>query len=203
MKGGGDVSVLVVDDHEVVHWGFKLLLSKQPWVSSCGSAFSRDEALRKLRAGPVDVALLDLVLGSESGADLCGEIRSISPQTAVLLISGAGRISPAAARAAGAAGFVSKDARAADVTAAVRMVARGMTVFEPLSEEPPSPELTRRDRDVLELLAGGATNREIARRLHLSPHTVKDYTSALYRKLDVRNRAEAARHAERLGLSRG
>ncbi len=135
--GGSGVNVLVVDDHDVVHWGFKLLLSKQSWVESCASASSAAEAITYLRGNRVDVALVDLILGYESGADLCEEIRSISPGTGVLLISGAGTISPAAARAAGASGFVSKDWRAADITAAVRMVARGMTVFEPTAGEEP------------------------------------------------------------------
>lgn len=198
--GTAQLNVLVVDDHDVVHWGFKLLLSNQPWVGSCTSASRAEDALAHLRAHRVDVALVDLFLGSESGAELCEEIRRVSPATAVLLISGAGRISPTAAKAAGAAGFISKDWRAADVTAAVRMVARGMTVFEPTSE-PVRPELSARELEVLELLAAGATNREIAGSLFLSPHTVKEYTSSLYRKLGVRNRAEAARKAEQLGLS--
>ena len=201
MPDGGpeEVSVLVVDDHDVVHWGFKLLLSKQPWVSSCSSASGAEEALAHLRREPVDVALVDLFLGAESGADLCEEIRRISPSTGVLLISGAGSISATAARAAGASGFVSKNWRAADITMAVRMVARGMTVFEPTGEAA-GPPLSKREREVLELIAGGATNREIAERLYLSPHTVKEYSSTLYRKLGVRNRAEAARRAEQLGL---
>lgn len=193
-----ELDLLVVDDHDVVHWGFKLLLSKQAWVGSCASATNAAAALEHVRSNRVDVALIDLFLGAESGAELCEEIRRISPSTAVLLISGAGTISPTAAKAAGAAGFVSKDWRAADITMAVRMVARGMTVFEP--GEPSAPQLSEREREVLELIAGGATNREIADRLYLSPHTVKEYTSSLYRKLEVRNRAEAARRAERLGL---
>ncbi len=193
-----DLSVLIVDDHDVVHWGFKVLLSKQAWVGSCAGATTAAEAIDAVRARPIDVALVDLFLGRESGADLCEEIRRVSPSTRVLLISGAGRISPAAAEAAGASGFVSKHWRAADVAMAVRMVARGMTVFEPAAEGP--APLSGRERQVLKLIGDGATNAEIADRLHLSPHTVKDYTSALYRKLDVRNRSEAARRAEQLGL---
>jgi two-component system response regulator DesR len=193
------LNILVVDDHDVVHWGFKLLLSKQEWVASCVSATSASEATEHLRKGPVDVALIDLFLGSESGADVCEEVRRISPSTNVLLVSGAGTISPNAAKAAGAAGFVSKDWRAADITMAVRMVARGMTVFEPTSGEP-AAGLSDREREVLGLIAAGSTNKEIAEQLFLSPHTVKEYTSSLYRKLNVRNRAEAARRAEQLGL---
>ena len=194
-----EYEVLIADDHDVVHWGFKLLLSKQSWVADCASVSTAAEALDYVRSNRVDVALVDLFLGEESGAELCEEIRGISPGTAVLLISGAGRISPAAAKAAGAAGFVSKDWRAADVAMAVRMVARGMTVFEPSGEDGGS-ELSEREREVLGLIAAGATNSEIAEQLFLSPHTVKDYTSSVYRKLSVRNRAEAARRAEQLGL---
>jgi len=197
--GVDGVEVLVVDDHDVVHWGFKLLLSNQPWVANCTSVSSSAAALDYIGGNRVDVALVDLILGPESGAELCEEIRRISPGTGVLLISGAGKISAPAAQAAGASGFVSKDWRAADIAAAVRMVARGMTVFEPAGEQP-SGDLSPREREVLELIADGATNPEIAERLFLSPHTVKDYTSSLYRKLGVRNRAEAARRAEQLGL---
>ena len=76
----------------------------------------------------------------------------------------------------------------------------GNLVF-PRSPREPSAPLSPREREVLTLMAAGSTNREIAAQLHLSPHTVKEHTSALYRKLDVRNRAEAVRRAERLGLS--
>jgi two-component system response regulator DesR len=122
------------------------------------------------------------------------------PATRVLLISGAGRISPNAARAAGASGFVSKDRPAAEIARAVRAVGLGGAVFPADDEQPAPPLLTGREREVLDLLARGATNREIAGTLFLSPHTVKEYTSSLYRKLAVRNRAEAIVRAQRLGL---
>jgi two-component system response regulator DesR len=74
-----------------------------------------------------------------------------------------------------------------------------MTMFSPTSEQP-APLLSEREHEVLELIAGGSTNREIAERLFLSPHTVKEHTSALYRKLAARNRAEAVQRAQRIGL---
>ena len=92
-----------------------------------------------------------------------------------------------------------KDWPATDIANAVQMVGRGMTVFPP-QEAPKGPALTAREREVLELIASGATNREIAGSLYLSPHTVKEHTSSLYRKLEVRNRAEAVQRAQRLGL---
>jgi two-component system response regulator DesR len=191
--------VLVVDDHEVVHWGFRLMLGEQPWVERCLSARNGDEAMALTRRYEPHVALVDLFVGQESGAEICERMRFVSPQTNVLLISGAGRISPNAAKSAGAAGFVSKDWPAADIAGAVRMVGLGMTVFRP-HEAPGGPPLSDREREVLDLVASGATNREIAGKLYLSPHTVKEHTSSLYRKLSVRNRAEAVQKAQRLGL---
>ncbi len=191
--------VLVVDDHDVVHWGFRVLLGEQPWVENCLAARTGAEALALLPTLKPDVALVDLFLVGESGADVCDSIRRASPSTRVLLISGAGRMSPAAARAAGASGFVSKDLEAREVVHAVRMVGLGMTVFPPKSDQP-APLLSEREREVLDLIAAGSTNREIAARLFLSPHTVKEHTSALYRKLNARNRAEAVQRAQRVGL---
>jgi DNA-binding NarL/FixJ family response regulator len=191
--------VLVVDDHEVVHWGLRLMLSEQPWVERCLSARNGEEALALTRRYQPHVALVDLFVGRESGADICERLRAASPTTSVLMISGAGRISPTAAKAAGAAGFISKDWPAADIAGAVRMVGLGMTVFRP-QEAPAGRPLSDREREVLDLIGSGATNREIAERLFLSPHTVKEHTSSLYRKLSVRNRAEAVQKAQRLGL---
>jgi two-component system response regulator DesR len=191
--------VLVVDDHDVVHWGFRLMLGEQKWVERFVSARAGDEAIELARRYEPDVALIDLFLGKESGAELCTRIRAASPSTNVLLISGAGRISATAARSAGASGFVSKDWEAGDVARAVRMVGLGMTVFEP-QEESAAGLISTREHEVLDLIATGATNAEIAERLFLSPHTVKEHTSALYRKLEVRNRAEAVQRAQRLGL---
>jgi DNA-binding NarL/FixJ family response regulator len=101
------------------------------------------------------------------------------------------------ARTAGAAGFISKDWSAVDVVRAVRRVWQGHEVF---AEAPLDSPLSDREQEVLSLIATGSTNKEIAGRLHLSPHTVKEHTSAIYRKLGVRNRAEATRQAQRLKI---
>jgi DNA-binding NarL/FixJ family response regulator len=203
MTGGVErpLRVLIVDDHAVVQWGFKVLLGRQRWVDRCVVASDPDEAITAAERLKPHVALVDLFLGERSGAELCEAIRGVSADTRVLLISGVGWISPQAARTAGASGFVSKDWSADEVAMAVRMVGKGMTVFG-RQEEAPSTPLSAREREVLTLIASGATNREIAERLYLSPHTVKEHASALYRKLGVKNRAEAARRAERLGLTR-
>lgn len=193
------IRVLVVDDHDVVQWGFRLLLTEQPWVERCLTATTGEEAIALARRYEPQVALVDLFLGDASGADLTESLRKASPDTRVLLVSGAGRISPHAARAAGASGFISKDWGAQDVARAVQRVGMGQTVFS-AQVDPPAAPLSDRERGVLALVASGATNREIAARLFLSPHTVKEHTSALYRKLKVRNRAEAVQRAQRMGL---
>jgi two-component system response regulator DesR len=94
---------------------------------------------------------------------------------------------------------VPKEWPAREIAEAVRMVGRGMSVFREM-DEPPANRLSERESEVLHLVASGATNREIAEALHISPWTVKEYTGGVYRKLGVRNRAEAVQRAQRLGL---
>ncbi|MGH2913898.1 MAG: response regulator transcription factor [Solirubrobacteraceae bacterium] len=197
--------VLVVDDHDVVHWGFRLMLSQQPWVQRCVSAHTGREAVTLVTRYRPHVALVDLFIGEESGAEICERLRAAEPATRVLLFSGAGEISAQAARAAGASGFAYKDWPARRIAGAVRLVGLGGTVFEQPTGAAPRPGalgLSERERAVLELIASGATNPEIGTALHLSRHTVKEHSSSLYRKLGVRNRTEAVQRAQRLGLLR-
>jgi two-component system response regulator DesR len=191
--------VLVVDDHDVVHWGFRLMLTQQAWVERCVSAHSGEEAVAMTVRYRPHVALVDLFIGEESGAEVCEQIRTAEPATRVLLFSGAGEISPHAARAAGASGFAYKDWSAARIAAAVRAVGMGKAVFG-RQDRQGALGLTDRERAVLVLMASGATNPEIAKELHLSKHTVKEHTSSVYRKLGVRNRTEAVQRGQRLGL---
>jgi len=193
------LSVLVVDDHDVVHWGFRLMLTEQPWVERCLSAHSGREALALAARYRPHVALVDLFIGEESGAEICEQLRAAEPLTRVLLFSGAGEISPHAARAAGASGFAYKDWPAPRIASAVRAVGLGKTVFE-RQDRTGALGLSDRERAVLDLMASGSTNPEIADALHLSKHTVKEHTSAVFRKLEVRNRTEAVQRAQRLGL---
>ncbi len=193
------LTVLVVDDHDVVHWGFRLMLTRQRWVERCLSATNSAQARMLTTNYRPHVALVDLFVGEESGAEICGELLALEPRTRVLLFSGAGEISQRAAVAAGASGFASKDWPARRIASAVRAVGLGRTVFEP-GPRTGVYGLTDRERSVLGLIASGATNAEIARALNLSPHTVKEHASGLYRKLNVRNRTEAVQRAQRLGL---
>ncbi len=193
--------MLVVDDHDVVHWGFRLMFGQLAWVDRCLSARTGAEAITLCRRYEPHVALVDLFLGGESGPEICERLRAEAPAPRVVLMSGAGGISARAARTAGAAGFVSKDTSATEIATLVRMVGDGMEVFKETSDGN-APALTEREREILGLIAEGATNREIAETLFLSPHTIKERTSALYRKLGARNRADAVQRAQRLGLHR-
>jgi two-component system response regulator DesR len=175
------------------------MLSQQAWVERCVSAHSGEEAVAMAARYRPHVALVDLFIGEESGAEICEQLRKADPNTRVLLFSGAGAISPNAARAAGASGFAYKDWPAAKIAGAVRAVGMGKTVFR-RHDHQGALGLSDRERDVLELMASGATNPEIADTLHLSKHTVKEHTSAVYRKLGVRNRTEAVQRGQRLGL---
>jgi DNA-binding NarL/FixJ family response regulator len=191
--------VLVADEQEIVHWGFRSLLTAQDWVERYIGAQTGEEALELVRAHEPHVAMIDVMVGDDSGAALCQRIRELCPRTRVLLMARNGGITAQSARAAGAFGSVPKDWSAQDLASAARMVALGMTVFAP-DREQPGTLLSERERQVLHLIAIGATNREIAERLFLSPHTVKDHTSTLYRKVKAKNRADAIQRAQRLGL---
>jgi DNA-binding NarL/FixJ family response regulator len=196
--------ILLVDDHDVVHWGFRQMLGTKPWVERTLSSRNGEEAYALAERYKPDVALVDLFLGEESGAEVCRQLRERSPETKVLLISGAGQISPEAAKEAGASGFIPKEWGAADIARAVRMVGLGMTVFQPqVDDDAAATSLTPREREVLDMITRGATNREIAAALNLSPHTIHEHTSSLYRKLGARNRADAVQRAHRLGLVGG
>jgi DNA-binding NarL/FixJ family response regulator len=190
--------VLVIDDHEVVQWGFRLMFAQLPWVERCVGARTGKQALELCAKFEPHVAMLDLFLQGESGVELCAKLRDQAPAPRVILMSGAGTIAARAARAAGAAAFISKERSAQEIAQVVRVVGEGGDYFECETEE---PTLSERERQVLSYIAQGATNREIAKALFLSPHTVKEHTSAIYRKLGARNRAEAVRRSQELGLS--
>jgi DNA-binding NarL/FixJ family response regulator len=205
------LSVLVVDDHDIVHWGMRLVLVQQDWVERCVPATTGDEAEDRARRYRPNVALVDLFVGDESGTDIARRVRVAHPSTRVLLVSGAGRISATAARAAGAAGFVTKDRSAAEIVEAIRRIGAGEDVFDtpplpgggPGAASPGRPahqRLTGREREVLQLVAAGVTNAEIAAELRLSPNTVKEHASSMFRKLGARNRADAVVRAQRLGV---
>lgn len=191
--------VLVVDDHEVVHWGLRVLLTHESWVQRYLATDDPEKAIELARRYEPHVAMVDVFLGDASGTELCTRLGATSPITRVLLMSGVGRITSTAARSAGAYGFVPKNWSVRDLAGAARMVGLGMTVFPP-TERPAPNALSNREWEVLRLIAEGGTNKEIATQLFISHHTVKDHTRTLYRRLGARNRAEAIQRAQRMGL---
>lgn len=192
--------VLVVDQSDVVHWGLRVLLGAERWVDAYVSAYDAERAVELTKRYRPAVALVDLALGSDSGLDACAAIRAAGPgDTRVLLMAPHTRLSPRSARGVGASGIVWRGSAAADVVRAVRLVSLGMTLFEGAQGSAPTA-LTPRERDVLMLIAAGATNAEAARRLRLAESTLKQHVRALYRKLNARTRVEAIRRAQAAGM---
>jgi DNA-binding NarL/FixJ family response regulator len=192
--------VLVVDEHEVTSAGLRAVLADLPWVESCLVASSADAALRIARRHHPQIILISASLGGRSGPELCCTLKEQTPHIKVVLMSGEGRIPAELALSLGAASALSKHMSIGAITSLVKQVAEGARVFPKAPTPAPSLRLSRRESDVLQHLAAGLSNPEMAIVLNLSRHTVKQHTSAVYRKLGVRNRAEAASRAHGLGL---
>ena len=193
--------ILVVDDDELTQMGIRAVLSQQPWVAQCFGATTLEAAVVSARRRLPHIALVDLSVDGRPGVEVSRALTSVHPHVRVILMSRDGRISRSVARANGGQGFISKTMAAASVAEAVRLVSQGRSVF-PREEATDTERLSRRELDVLEKLVHGYSNPEVALALHLSRHTVKQHTCAVYRKLAVRNRAEAAAKARELGLVR-
>ncbi|MDA0165639.1 response regulator transcription factor [Solirubrobacter ginsenosidimutans] len=192
-------SVLLVDNQDLIHIGLRVVLQRQDWVTRIiGARRGEDAVLLAARHEP-RVALVDLFVGEEFGAEICAAIRSEAPTVRVLLTSSARSITQHAARVAGACGFVPKDSTAAELVDTLRAVAGGDDPFV-WRPEVRRGQLSERQRQILDLMAEGETNRTIAEALGLSVDTVKHHTTLIYRKLDVRNRAAAVHRGQRLGL---
>src|SRR3954452_23477008 len=161
---GRRLRVLVVDDQEVVHWGFKTLLARRAWVENYCAASSTEEALEIAAREHPHVALVGAVVGYNSGSEVTRQLHDVAPETRVLLMATNGRISARAARAAGAFGFVPKHWPAQDIANAARMVGLGMTVFAPESDSEHAV-LSEREAQVLEISEAGSTHRDDAQRL--------------------------------------
>ncbi len=192
------VRVLLLDDEEIVHLGFRLLLDNESWAERCLTATDADSALELARRFEPDVALIDTGALDREPAVLCRALTRVSRRTHVLLLTHAEAIPPSTVRAAGALGFVSRGWSASDLLRAIHMASLGLS-SEPHRERG-TTELSARQQEILQLIAEGATNEEIALRLYLSRHTVKQHTSALYRKLGARNRTHAVQAARCRGL---
>lgn len=198
-NSSGRGSVLLVDNQDLIHIGLRVVLQRQDWVTRIvGARRGEDAVLLATRHAP-RVALVDLFVGDEFGAEICASIREEAPEVKVLLTSSARSITQHAARVAGACGFVRKDGAATEIVDTLRAVASGDDPFV-WRPEVRRGQLSERQREILDLMAEGETNRAISEMLGLSVDTVKHHTTLIYRRLDVRNRAAAVHRGQRLGL---
>ncbi|MHB1570104.1 MAG: response regulator transcription factor [Solirubrobacteraceae bacterium] len=197
-SGRRRVCVLVLDDEDLVHWGFRLLLANQPWAERCLPAHRDEEALGMARRYSPHVALVDVGALEMAPDAFCRALAEVSPGTQVLLLTAASAMPASTLRAYGASGYISRSWSARDLLSAIRTASDGRPCTPRVASTASS--LSARQEEILQLIAAGATNAEIAGRLYLSRHTVKQHTSALYRKLNVRNRTHAVQAAQRAGL---
>jgi DNA-binding NarL/FixJ family response regulator len=193
------LQILIVDDYELVRAGLRSMLVCCSWVAECAVAGSAGEAHAVAERIKPQVAVIDVFVGGEDGVEISRSLVEAHPGLRVLLLlSGAIRPSTTIARAAGAVGFVSKNRGADELIRAIQLVALGRTTFD--ADAQAEVPITTRELDVLKLIASGWTNCEIADTLGLSPNTVKQHARTLYRKLNARNRAQAVRRGQAVGL---
>ncbi|MBL8063258.1 MAG: response regulator transcription factor [Anaerolineales bacterium] len=207
------IRVLIVDDHEIVREGLQILLSEENDFEVVGMAGNSDEALRLAKQHKPDVVLMDLVMPGLDGIETTKRVISASPVTRVLVLttfSEDQRVRDAIQ--AGAIGYMLKDVLKSELLGAIRSAAAGKPALHPEAqqflmrqisgseEEPLHAALTAREFDILHLIAGGKSNKEIALTLHLTEGTVKGYVSAIFDKLKVADRTQAALYAVEHGL---
>ncbi|MDX2851272.1 response regulator [Actinacidiphila glaucinigra] len=204
------IRVFLVDDHEVVRRGLHDLLDAEPDIEVAGEAGTVDHALARAPALRPDVAILDVRLPDGDGIGVCRELRSRMPGLACLMLTSFDDDDALLdAIMAGAAGYVLKQIKGSDLVSAVRTVASGQSMLDPATtarlmnslreqEQPQEPQdealagLTPREREILELIGEGLTNRQIGERLFLSEKTVKNHISRMLGKLGVERRIQAA-----------
>ncbi len=206
------IRVFLLDDHEIVRLGVRDLLESQPDIRVVGEAGTAASALARIPALRPDVAVLDVRLPDGDGVSVCREIRSRMPEVACLMLTSFGDDEALFdAVMAGAAGYVLKQIRGTDLVGAVRTVASGQSMLDPKAasqlmarlrdashKRDPLEGLTGQERRILELIGEGLTNRQIGERLYLAEKTVKNYVSALFQKLGMERRTQAAAYAARI-----
>jgi len=200
------IRVFLLDDHEIVRRGIADLLSSAEDMEVVGEAGTAAEALRRIPAARPDVALLDGRLPDGSGIDVCRDIRSSYPDIRCLILTSYDDDDALfAAVMAGASGYLLKEIRGASLLDGIRQVRAGRSLLDPTvtervmqrlrtgqQQDPRLTGLTDRERDILDLIAEGLTNRQIGERLYLAEKTVKNYVSALLAKLGMQRRTQAA-----------
>ena len=197
------ISVLIAEDQRMVLGALGTLLGLEPDIDVVGSAADGDEALRLTRTLRPDVLLTDIEMPGRTGLEVAGEVRRRGLPTRVVILTTFARAGYLRrALDAGARGYLLKDAPSATLAEAIRTVHAGGRAIDPeLAADAwsePDP-LTDREREVLRLTGDGLTNADIARRLHLSEGTVRNYLSEATRKLGAGNRIAAARQARERG----
>jgi DNA-binding NarL/FixJ family response regulator len=211
-QSAAQINVFLLDDHEIVRRGVRELLEAEPDITVVGEAGTAASALARIPALKPDVAVLDVRLPDGNGIMVCREIRSIMPDLACLMLTSFGDEEALFdAIMAGAAGYVLKQIRGTDLVGAVRTVAAGQSLLDPdaarkvmtrmreqASRSDPLAGLTGQERKILELIGEGLTNRQIGERMHLAEKTVKNYVSALFAKLGMERRTQAASLATRV-----
>lgn len=213
------IKIFIVDDHQIFRDGLKLLFDTSDGMEVIGEAASGKEALEKLGALEPDLILMDIQMPEQNGIDVTREIKQRYPPYKVLMLTMfEDDQSVFAAMRAGALGYVLKGIGHEDMLQAVRVAAEGGAIFSPrianyilqwfsgASQQPGDepavelPTLTRREREVLQLLAAGSDNQTIADALTVTEKTVRNYVSLLLKKLEVDDRLEAGEKARKAGL---
>jgi DNA-binding NarL/FixJ family response regulator len=204
MSSQQTIRILLCDDHELVRRGLRSLLEGAPDLAVVGEAGDANEAVKAVDELDPDVVVMDVRLPGRSGIEACRDIRSAHPEAHVLMLTSfADDEALFSSIMAGASGYVLKQVRGADLVGAIR---QGHSLLDPavtarvlarLRGEAPVPtdgveELTPQERRILDLVAEGLTNRQIAERIHLAEKTVKNYVSNILMKLGLARRAEVA-----------
>jgi DNA-binding NarL/FixJ family response regulator len=207
----GRIGVFILDDHEVFRRGLRQLLGAEPDIDVVGEAGTAAAALARIPALRPDVAVLDVRLPDGDGVSVCREIRSGLPGTGCLMLTAYGDDEALfGAILAGAAGYVSKRTCGVDLVQAVRTVASGQSMLDPyasrqvmerlrerMASADPVAALSRQEKQVLDLIGEGLTNRQIAARMSLAEKTAKNYVSTLLTKLGLHSRTQVALLAAR------
>ena len=200
------VRVLIADDHSVVRMGLASLLGTAKNVEIAGEAVNGEDAVRKALKLRPDIVVMDIVMPKKDGVAATEEILAAAPETKVLILTTFGTSDDISrALKAGATGAIMKSATNRELLAAVQSVAQGKRFISAevegiLANDPPIPELSQRQSEILESIARGLTNKEIATQLDISLESVKSHVKVILEKLEASSRTEAAAIAQRKNL---
>ena len=203
---GKTLSVLIVDDHSVVRIGMTALLSAEADLQVVGNAKNGIEAISQARALQPDVIVMDMEMPRKDGIEATAEIIAEQPDAKILILTSFSTTERIAkAIKAGALGAIMKNADDSEMVAAIRAVGRGKVYLAKdikrlFKEDPPMPELSPRQREILDAITRGLTNQDIATLLGISLDMVKKHMTALLQKMNVANRSEAVATALRKRL---